>query len=111
MKKTVNILGQEYKIKEVNEQDHKKLTALNADGLAELYSKEIIINKTILNSSENSFSNLEEYKKQVLRHEIVHCFFHESGLKDECRDEKLVEWLAIQIPKIVKAMKKVDCLE
>ena len=59
---------------------------------------------------EGYFENLEDYKKKVTRHELVHAFLFESGLHDMAKDEQLVEWLAIQSPKMFEAMKKTKCL-
>lgn len=47
---------------------------------------------------------------KVFRHEIVHAFFGESGLKDYMHDETLVDWIAAQLPKMVKVMAQAGCL-
>ena len=52
----------------------------------------------------------EELKNKVLRHEIVHAFFHESGCSEWTNDENLVEWIAIQVPKMAKAMKEAGAI-
>ena len=106
----VNILGQEYEIKKQSEIENPKLKTRRANGLAELYSKELIISTEASIEDEETYKNLADYEKKVIRHEIVHAFFHESGLNDYCHDEQLVDWLALQIPKIKKAMESVDCL-
>ena len=57
-------------------------------------------------------------QKLTLRHEIVHAFFNESGLMDSAfaydgawaKNEEMVDWLAIQIPKIYKAFEEAGCL-
>lgn len=55
-----------------------------------------------------------------LRHEIVHAFLYESGLdcntfmtggKPWAKNEEMVDWFAIQGPKIVKAWKDMNCEE
>ena len=38
--------------------------------------------------------------REVMRHEIIHAFFSEAGLDDYSDNEQLVNWLAIQIPKM-----------
>lgn len=83
---------------------------MNASGLAELYDKKLIINKNNTIPDENTYDNLESFSNKVIRHEIVHAFFHESGLMDYCLDEQLVDWIALQIPKIIKAMMETNCL-
>jgi hypothetical protein len=62
--------------------------------------------------------NLAEYNKKVLRHEIIHAFLHESGLSgnslqyegawSQC--EEMVDWIAIQFPKMLRAFQDANCL-
>lgn len=61
--------------------------------------------------------NMEHCKKQVLRHEIVHAFLYESGLDGStwkthgwAVNEEMVDWIAIQFPKILKAFQECNCL-
>lgn len=58
------------------------------------------------------------YQKKVLRHEIVHAFLYESGLwqnaygsKCWAKNEEMIDWMAIQIPKIQRAYKEAYCDE
>jgi len=37
---------------------------------------------------------------------LVHAFFVESGIDDWFSDEKLVDWIAIMLPKMVRAMQE-----
>ena len=51
--------------------------------------------------------------ERILRHEIMHAFMYESGLDTEtafARDEILIDFLAIQLPKIVGVLDKHDLL-
>ena len=60
-----------------------------------------------------TFNNIAEFEKKVLRHEIIHAFFGESGLRSQseyAQNEELIDWIAIQIPKIVEVMNKTNCL-
>lgn len=60
-----------------------------------------------------SLGDLERYQKEILRHEIIHAFLHESGM-DACScpcdswatNEEMVDWFAIQSPKIFKLFEK-----
>lgn len=110
--KKVNILGTEYTIiLDVPEKDMLK----DADGYMDNSTKTIKIVK--LEQCEGSLTDLEEYKRKVLRHEIIHAFFYESGMwicsgtSDAwgC-DETITDWLAIQIPKMLEVFKEADCL-
>lgn len=107
----INILGQEYDLLTLSEKEFPKLKIADADGLAELYDKKLIINKDASVPSEESYDNLEAYTDTVVRHEIIHAYFHESGLTGYCRDEQLVDWLALQIPKIMKTIEDVKRME
>ena len=105
----VDILGTKYKILRQTESENPKLE--DADGLCELYSKKIVLRE--ITPDKMTFENAKEYEKKVLRHEIVHAFFAESGLRHECDfayNEELVDWIAIQIPKIAKSMRDAGCL-
>lgn len=105
-----NILGTQYEIKFQNETECKKLKTTNADGLAELYSKELIINSEMDDGSGKVFDNFIEYEKKVIRHEIVHAYFHESGLQEYENDETLTDWLALQLPKMFKSFQEANCM-
>lgn len=54
-----------------------------------------------------SLTEKRERRKEVIRHELVHAFFHESGLEQYSDDEVLVAWIAQQFPKIDCAVKSV----
>ena len=108
----VNILGTEYTIMlDVPEEDMPK----DSDGCMDHSTKIIKIMK--MEQQENSVGDLENYKRKVLRHEIIHAFFYESGLWNcsGCSDawgidETITDWIAIQFPKILKAFQECDCL-
>ena len=107
--KIVNILGQDYQfLIDVN----GKTRELNAAGLCEFLSKEIVVDD--FESEVGDLKNIEEYRKRTIRHEMIHAFLYESGLNANsswARNEEMIDFFAIQLPKIVKAMKEVGCLE
>ena len=107
----ISILGTEYEIRVLTKEEYPKLVSSDANGLAELYSKELIINKDMNPNDGQEYSNFKEFERKVLRHEIVHAFFHESGIQTYAYDETLVDWLALQIPKIYKTMRIAGCIE
>ena len=100
------ILGQAYTVEYQKEKDNPKLEG--ADGICEPFSKRIILNA--IEPDKNTVDKLEDYMAKVFRHEIVHAFFSESGLKEYMHDETLVDWVAVQLPKMVKVMAKDGCL-
>ena len=105
----ISVLGSEINILFCKEKDDDKL-----EQMAGYYdsSKSIIVVK-IFDANETSLGDLERYQKEVLRHEIIHAFLHESGM-DACAsscdcwalNEEMVDWFAIQSPKIFKLFEK-----
>lgn len=108
--KTVNILGMEYEILVQSEKENPKLKDNN--GLCEPYSKKLIINDfEECKDDPMIVENFEEFKKKVLRHECFHAFFGEAGMSSYETDETLIDWLAIQSPKIFKALIEVGAID
>lgn len=108
---TVNILGTPYAIIEQTEEENPKLK--NNNGLCEVYSKKIVIDKPDL-SDPMLYENIDVFRKKVVRHEIIHAFFAESGLRsssDYAENEELVDWIAVQFPKIAKVFNELGVLE
>lgn len=112
MTQKVNILGTEYEIVVQSENKNPKLKVAN--GICEQYSKKIVINDFEYCKDDIMIvDNFNEFKKKVLRHEIVHAFFGESGLRscsDYAENEELVDWIAIQAPKIFNVFQELDIL-
>ena len=100
----VNILGQDYEIRTLTEKEYPKLKGAN--GMCECYSKEIILNADCVDD-DDTYANLQGFKDKVLRHEVIHAYFHEMGMHKYCDDEMLVDLLAYQIPKMAKTFKEV----
>lgn len=109
----VDILGQKYEIfKEATQEEFSQLK--NYDGFTDTSVKKIAVAK--FERDEDSIEDLEYYSKKVLRHEIIHAFLYESGL--DCnsnnrwaRNEEMVDFFAVQIPKMVKIFKSQGCLD
>lgn len=110
----VNILGTKYKILIIEKNDYR--SEENTDGWCDSFAKEILLYNYI--QSVDSVKDLEAYQRKVLRHEIIHAFLYESGLwqnaygsKCWAKNEEMVDWMAIQEPKIHKAFKEAGCDE
>lgn len=102
MKNQVSILGTMYHIVQRNSKDDKELDGLS--GYCDPHAKLIVIR------SDYDFEPNISMIKGILRHEIVHAFFYESGLWDSsndvtswARNEEMTDWIAIQGLKIYKA--------
>lgn len=113
-KRTVNILGTEYTIEERTIKQDKLLN--DCDGYCDKTSKEIVI--SICDKDNCELHNPEWYRRKLIRHEIIHAFLFESGLhecanwevKDSSHNEQIVDWFAIQSPKIFKVFQELDIL-
>ena len=106
----VNVLGTEYSVIEANEGTDKGL--VGKDGYCDTSIKECVVDEMAY-TDPNQKKNLPEYKKQVIRHELIHAFAYESGLdvcSDWAKNEELVDWLAIQFPKMLKAFEEAKAL-
>lgn len=105
-KKTVSILGTEYGIEE-----DASLAKTQADGVTEQYSNRIKIRPIEdMLTDECGEEEKERRYKEVLRHECVHAVFLESGLSDYCANEQLVDFIAVQFPKMLKIFQEVGAL-
>lgn len=106
----VNILGTEYEIiMDAEEKDYPKLKGLS--GYTDFSVKKIVIRK--IEEDESSIEDLKYYQREVLRHEIIHAFFFESGLdgnSDYARNEELIDWIAIQFEKMLDAFYKAKAI-
>lgn len=108
MAQFVDVLGTQYEILVQTEKENPKLQ--DANGLCEAYSKKIVID---ISGKDDKmiFDNVDQFYAKVVRHEIVHAFFHEAGLDKYMEDETLVDAIAILIPKMYKAMGQVDLIK
>jgi hypothetical protein len=118
--KKVNILGTEYTIEVKNYDEDEVFASKSIIGYSDDLAKKIVIAdaKTFPNWEKEAETSIEACNKETLRHEIIHAFLHESGLKDcsikwngaWAKNEEMVDWIAIQFPKILQAFKETGCL-
>ncbi len=101
-----DILGTEYTIKRRKKADDPKLK--DCDGYCDSSIKQIVV---------ETFER-DALSKEDLRHEIVHAFLDESGLRScthSCgqgwaRNEEMVDWIATQAPKMLRVFQQADCI-
>ncbi len=108
----INILGAVYTIQDKTVKQDDFLS--KCDGYCDFTTHKIVI---ALKKPENELDNFEAYKKKVLRHEIIHAFMNESGLQGNWKhssewghDETVVDWFAIQGPKIYECWIKAGAI-
>lgn len=115
---TVNILGTEYTV--IYKNDEEVCADMGCEigdcgGYCSPTGKQIVISN--LNKCADSETEKTETQKTNLRHEIVHAFLNESGLgynsqSSNCwaKNEEMVDWFAIQGPKIWKAWQEANAV-
>ena len=101
--RTIDVLGTKYTIAETDSRADERLS--RCDGFCDKTTKEIVITTK---TEESDLGNWEWYRCKLLRHEIIHAFLFESGLHENFEQkaygvsETLIDWLAVQFPKIQK---------
>lgn len=72
----------------------------SSDGYCCYTSKSIVVGDW---DTETKYEDILEYKRKVVRHEIIHAFMFESGLSENIsenrnngHDEMMVDWIAMQ---------------
>lgn len=109
----VNILGTEYTVIEQTEKENPKMA--DNYGICEQYARKIIVYPLeLIKNEKDVVDNVEEFHKKVIRHEVIHAFFGESGLQsnsDYAENEELIDWMAIQFPKILKVFEELGVIE
>lgn len=112
----VNILGSEWSVKFGNEKEYPNLAEM--DGYTDPSTREIVVDDMEASQGQiGAKADLESYQKQVVRHEIIHAFLLESGLDSNSNsadswavNEEMVDWFAIQSPKIFKVFNEYDLM-
>lgn len=110
----IDILGEKWQVEFREESEDPCLK--ESDGYTDSSTRLIVVDD-MRHIEPDSKKNLYVYKQQVLRHEILHAFLCESGLStcshksdSWAADEEIVDWFAIQSPKILKAFQDANCI-
>lgn len=110
---TINVLGTTYTIKFLDKEDDSFLKENDVYGYCDRTSKSIVV---MIKPKTSTLDDYEFIYKQTLRHEITHAFMNESGLADSWmhvslgHDETIIDWFAIQSPKMYKVFSKLGIL-
>lgn len=108
--KRVSVLGTEYEIEISTILENPMLA--NADAYCDTTIKKIVIGSPtadIMNCAD-----IGAYQRKLYRHELVHAFLYESGLganSDWGNDETLVDWIALQFPKMARTFVEAGCMD
>lgn len=104
----IDVLGSEWYILFRSEKDDEYLKT-GVDGYTDYTTKTIVVAE--IEKGIGVVENIQEHMKKVARHEVVHAFLCESGLRENsssitdgwATNEEMVDWIAFQGPKICKA--------
>lgn len=112
----INILGTEYEV--IVDAEYENNAELGKDaGCCNGYTKRIVVGDPRKHPDADPKESEVSYRlgsETTLRHEIVHAHLVESGLWCSCSwatNETMVDWIALQFPKLVKTMIEAGCLE
>ena len=116
MTKHVDVLGTKYHITRVRAEEIEEGFGGFCD--PDLREIKILRLETLPEWKEESAKKRAAREKECLRHEIVHAFLFESGLGSNAGEaempwplnEEMVDWMAIQGPKIYSAWEKAGAL-
>lgn len=107
MEKRILILGTLYKVK------YKNLKGADYDGYCDYTAKKIVIRA----DNHYNVENFQRLQNKQLRHEIIHAFLAESGLQSNFEhsttwghEETMIDWIAIQFPKLLAVYKELNIL-
>lgn len=116
MKSKIKILGTEYTIIQGNREMFQQLNEI--DGYTDTSTKTIVVDDmSDVIGQIGAKKKPYEYRKSVIRHEIIHAFMYESGLAESSNEssawatnEEMIDWFAIQSPKIFEVFKETEAL-
>lgn len=113
----IDVLGTTYKVYELAPGDDGTLNE-GVLGTTDWTTHEIMLRGSIKEPTGNdSLANLDVLYKETLRHEITHAFLFESGMTGSdtfvgnfAHNEIIVDWFAMQAPKLFKAFEEAGAL-
>ena len=114
----IAVMGTDFDITYTTEEDDP--TIKGKSGVCYSLLHKIKIDQWIyLDDADGSVSETEKASKllsllAILRHEVMHAFFFQSGLDTQCSfavDEMLIDWLSLKMPEIVDVMNENHLVE
>lgn len=118
--KKISVLGTEYTIRRVDSGQDEYMEKMHYSGYCDSGTLEIVILNLKSTKEWENYTDecIKRKENETLRHELFHAFLNESGLQWSsftpdsawAKNEEMVDWLAIQSPKIFKLFKELDIL-
>lgn len=112
MLRVVSVLGTPYTIFEGTTFDFPDLS--DCDGYCDTTIKKIVVSDmSEAEERPGAKADLNHYKRKVIRHELLHAVLFESGLSCNSwgENEEIVDWFAIQFPKLEALFQQAGCNE
>lgn len=117
----LNILGKIYLTEFMDYKDDPSFEAASCCAYHDGIGKKIVICCADTIEERKGYPREEnaEFERIAMRHEILHAFLYQSGLdtssfiSENCgwaRNEEMIDWFAMQAPKIVEAYRAAGCL-
>jgi hypothetical protein len=116
----INVLGTEYTVAVKKYDEDEVFERRSIDGYCDSWTNQIVVcdMSTYKGWEHEPPETIQAAQKEVLRHEIVHAFFDQSGLADSAlnpdmawaKNEEMVDWFALQGPKIYKAWQEAEAV-
>lgn len=117
---TLDILGTPYQVRYSDYDATPFFKQHSCDGYCDSNNKVIAVcnMKTYPSYEEEPDEVLRIIEKEVLRHEIIHAFLNECGLRDSslqyaggwAKNEEMIDFFAIQFKKLQKVFETADAL-
>lgn len=112
--KIVSVLGTNYGIY-VDVPESEDDTLKHCSGYCDKTTKRVCV---VDFNKDCNLGDKAEHQKYLLRHELVHALLFESGIggdtvwdiDGEEHPEHMVEWVAMQFPKMIKLFREADAL-
>lgn len=105
----VNVLGTEYDVEILSQRD-ESMDVLESVGYTDCSVKKIRVLDVTKNTDLSQQEDREKYQNLILRHELIHAFLYESGIGFgmQFHNEELVDWLAMQFPKMTEVFDETE---
>ena len=107
----VNILGAPWTVKVMKRNEDKTGNLKDCNGYTDDTTQTCVIA-----DEPGDLGEPVVYLKKVIRHEIIHAFLSESGLRENWEhkeyghEETTVDWFAVMFPKMIEVFRKCDAL-
>ena len=115
----IDILGTEYTIR-LDDFNCAELQGENRSGYCNPFGKIIVVEDLETDDDwKNESAQIKKHRTRcILRPEIIHALLYESGIWANSNEimsgwamnEEMIDWLAIQSPKIFRAFQEADAL-